>query len=239
MNDMKKMGNRSNDTTKGRQQRSALLVLPRLMTIVIVTLFGIFNLATTALAWQQQSPQSHLMSVSRRKALQSTVVSIAGLVGFVSTSPTTAVAATKGATQDKLVNLPNEQLAARIASDIQDKQFLVTGQLSRELYDESATFTDEIDTYQLEQWTRGTQKLFVGNKSHVDLEPNSLQVSNSEVTFRFQETLCFNVPLLYPTVYLSGKVILQRDPSTGLITSYQEKWDQDVNTVLKSAKLFS
>lgn len=233
------MGNRSNDTTKGRQQRSALLVLPRLMTIVIVTLFGIFNLATTALAWQQQSPQSHLMSVSRQKALQSTVVSIAGLVGLVSTSPTTAVAATKGATQDKLVNLPNEQLAARIASDIQDKQFLVTGQLSRELYDESATFTDEIDTYQLEQWTRGTQKLFVGNKSHVDLEPNSLQVSNSEVTFRFQETLCFNVPLLYPTVYLSGKVILQRDPSTGLITSYQEKWDQDVNTVLKSAKLFS
>jgi hypothetical protein len=239
MYDMKKMGNRSNDTRKGRQQRSALLVLPRPLTIVIVTLFGILNLATTALAWQQQSPQSHLMSVSRRKTLQSTIVSIAGLVGLVSTSPTTAVAATKGATQDKLVNLPNEQLAARIASDIQDKQFLVTGQLSRELYDESATFTDEIDTYQLEQWMRGTQKLFVGNKSHVDLEPNSLQVSNSEVTFRFQETLCFNVPLLYPAVYLSGKVILQRDPSTGLITSYQEKWDQDVNTVLKSAKLFS
>ena len=41
-----------------------------------------------------------------------------------------------------------------------------------------------------------------------------------------------NIPLLQPKVYLSGKVILERDPKTGLITSYREKWDQDVNNLV-------
>lgn len=149
---------------------------------------------------------------------------------------------------NKSLNLSNADLAAQLTKDVVNNQFLVTGRLSRNLYDESATFTDEIDTYGLDQWMQGTSRLFVANKSHVELavlegdnnnKSSSIQVSATEATFRFVETLCFNIPVLYPAVYLSGKVILKRDPSTGLITSYQEQWDQDVTTVLKSAKWFS
>jgi hypothetical protein len=114
---------------------------------------------------------------------------------------------------------------------------MVGADISRSVYDESATFTDEIDTYEMDQWIKGTKRLFVADKSHVDLVPDSMQVTDTQVTFRFTEDLTFNIPLLLPKVYLSGTVELKRDPKTGLITSYQEKWDQSINTVLTSAKI--
>jgi len=140
------------------------------------------------------------------------------------------------AVEDKQIGISNEQLGMIISKDIQENQFMVAADITRSVYDESATFTDEIDTYGMDQWIKGTKRLFVANKSHVDMVPNSLEVTDSEVIFRFTENLTFNIPLLQPNVYLSGSVILKRDMKTGLITSYQEKWDQDVNTVLLSAK---
>ena len=80
----------------------------------------------------------------------------------------------------------------------------------------------------------GTQKLFVGSESHVDLVGDV--VANKEaVTFRFDEVLAFNVPL-HPKVKLTGKVVLKRGED-GLITSYQEFWDQSVKEVLSTAKI--
>lgn len=87
----------------------------------------------------------------------------------------------------------------------------------------------------MDQWIKGTQKLFVGENSQVRLV-GDLDVTKEEVAFRFDEDLQFRIPFR-PTVALTGKVVLKRDPNTGLITSYQEFWDQDVATVLKSAKL--
>ena len=121
--------------------------------------------------------------------------------------------------------ISDEQLKEVVKSDIMDRQFLVTGQLTRSVYDPSATFTDEIDT----------QKLFVGEKSQVRLV-GDVQVSKEKVEFRFDEDLMFRIPLR-PVVSLTGKVVLARDPDSGLIKSYQEFWDQDVWTVVKSAKI--
>jgi hypothetical protein len=47
---------------------------------------------------------------------------------------------------------------------------MVTGDLTRGLYDEGCTFTDEIDTYSLDKWIQGTQKLFKNDYSHMDLD---------------------------------------------------------------------
>jgi hypothetical protein len=160
-----------------------------------------------------------------KQSLSATVV-VAGTI-LPNQKPVFAVA-------DKLVNLPDEQLKAIIKKDILEKQFLATGQLTREIYDESAKFTDEIDTYELDKWIKGTQKLFRGDKSSVRLV-GDINVSKNQIDFLFDEDLMFNIPF-QPTVSLTGKVVLTRDTSTGLITSYQEFWDQDVVTVLKSAK---
>ena len=130
--------------------------------------------------------------------------------------------------------LSDAELAKIVQSDLIDRQFLVTGDITRSIYQPTATFTDEIDTYSLEQWVKGTQRLFVGSKSDVRLV-GDISVSPQQIEFRFDEDLAFNIPF-QPVVSLSGKVVLTRNPDTGYITSYREFWDQDVATVLKSAK---
>lgn len=130
--------------------------------------------------------------------------------------------------------IADDDLKAIIRSDIIDRQFLATGQITKAAYLPSATFTDEIDTYGLEQWVKGTQKLFVGDKSTVRLV-GDIEVAKDKIEFRFDEDLVFRIPFR-PTVSLSGKVVLERDPSTGLISSYREFWDQDVWTVIRTAR---
>lgn len=140
---------------------------------------------------------------------------------------------------NKLLNLSIEELKQIVYHDIQDGKFLTTGKLTRQIYDEEATFTDEIDTYGLDQWMKGTAKLFDGTRSTLRLVDDNIDVSSQKVEFRFEEDLAFRIPILNPIVHLTGKVELLRSPETGLITHYQEYWDQDVLTVLKSAKLFT
>jgi len=134
----------------------------------------------------------------------------------------------------KLRNLSDDELKAIVTSDMVSRSFLVSADLTREIYDESATFTDEIDTYTLPKWIQGTKRLFVADGSRVDLVGDVL-VSPEKVEFKFDEDLMFNIPFK-PVVHLTGSVVLKRSADTGLITSYQEIWDQDVATVLKSAK---
>ena len=46
----------------------------------------------------------------------------------------------------KTENLSDEELKRIIKSDVVEKQFLVSADLTREIYDERSMFTDEIDT---------------------------------------------------------------------------------------------
>jgi len=136
----------------------------------------------------------------------------------------------------KMTGLSNEELAKKVTFDVKDRQFMVTGDLTRSLYDESCTFTDEIDTYTLDKWIDGTSKLFRNDYSKMELD-GPVAVTESEVKFRFKEQLMFNIPLLLPKVPLTGELTLKRG-SNGLFTRYKEKWDQPVWQVLLSAKLF-
>lgn len=140
------------------------------------------------------------------------------------------------ASSDKQFNLSPNEIASIVEEDLVKNSFLTNGKLTRSIYDEKATFTDEIDTYGLDQWIRGTSKLFVGPPgSRVSLV-GPMEADDKKIEFRFEEDLMFNIPFK-PMVNLSGKVILERDEKTGLITSYREYWDQDVKTVLMTAKL--
>lgn len=138
------------------------------------------------------------------------------------------------ASSDKQLNLSNEELRKIIYSDMVDNAFLVSADITRSVYDESAVFTDEIDEYTMDKWIKGTKSLFIAQGSTVSLV-GDIDVSPKEVTFRFDEDLMFNIPFK-PVCSLTGKVVLTRDENTGLITSYREYWDQSVNEVLKSAK---
>lgn len=169
---------------------------------------------------------------TRQEVFQHLTKSLAATVGLASltASKRPALAAE---TDGAKIGITDEQLKEIIRSDVVDRQFLATANLTPSVYRASATFTDEIDTYAMDQWIRGTRKLFVGEKSNVRLV-GDIDVSPEKVEFRFDEDLCFNIPFK-PVVALSGRVLLERDAS-GYIISYREFWDQDVATVLKTAK---
>ena len=72
---------------------------------------------------------------------------------FIASTPSFGAAVLGGARlawaqDDKLTGLSNEAIADLVRKDLVDNQFLVNGRLTRSIYDESATFTDEIDTCQ-------------------------------------------------------------------------------------------
>ena len=47
------------------------------------------------------------------------------------------------------------------------------------------------------------------------------QADEKQVEFRFDEDLCFNIPFK-PTVTVTGRCVLTRDPQSGLIVKYRE-----------------
>jgi len=130
--------------------------------------------------------------------------------------------------------LSMDELVATVRADLVERQFLATADITRAIYSDRCTFTDEIDTYPIDQWVKGTKQLFVSEGSQVDLVGDVLPTADG-VAFRFSETLMFRIPFR-PVVTLTGRVELRRDPTTGLITSYREFWDQSIPEVLLGAK---
>eukprot|EP00808_Paulinella_micropora_P015592 g22667.t1 len=126
----------------------------------------------------------------------------------------------------KMQDLSTTAIADIVGQDITERQALITADFTRAIYDEACTFTDEIGTYKIDKYVKGTKGLFVPSKSHVDLT-GPVTATDKEVTFTFSETLAFNIPF-NPKVKLSGKVVLTRDPETGLIIKSREFWDQSV-----------
>uniref|UniRef100_A0A7S0LVG1 Plastid lipid-associated protein/fibrillin conserved domain-containing protein n=1 Tax=Cryptomonas curvata TaxID=233186 RepID=A0A7S0LVG1_9CRYP len=180
-----------------------------------------------------QAQHQRAIFLDRRSALGSLAAAIALRLQPAGAVENSSASTTKTTPSEKLFRLSNDKLKAMVESDIRDRQFLVTGQLTRSIYDESCTFTDEIDTYTLDKWIQGTQLLFSNAYSHVDLD-GPITVSDAAVELRFKERLMFNLPILQPKVPLSGKLTLKRG-GDGLIVSYREEWDSPVWKVLLSA----
>jgi hypothetical protein len=196
------------------------------MRHLFVSLFLSFIPIASGLAGNSEKA----VSCSRKAFLERSIAG-ASLVPYLLFGPVPSAQAVDG---QKKLGLTDEQLKEIVKSDVLDRQFLVSGDLTRSIYLPTAPFKDEIDTYSMDQWIKGTQKLFVGKKSQVRLV-GDVNVSPSQVEFRFDEDLMFNIPFK-PVVSLTGKVVLTRDEQTGYVTSYTEYWDQDVLSVLKTAK---
>jgi hypothetical protein len=134
----------------------------------------------------------------------------------------------------KLRGLTDAELKKRLLVDIVEQRFMVTGQVSKELYADSARFTDEIDTYDLDAFIRGTGLLFDGARSDFKLI-GDLEIKGNVISYKFDEILSFKIPL-QPRSRVSGRVELTRG-NDGLIESYREFWDQSVPSVLVALAL--
>lgn len=148
---------------------------------------------------------------------------------FVPVAAPAKPAAAQQTESAKLRGLTDAELKKRLLVDIVERRFMVTGQLSKELYADSARFTDEIDTYDLESYIRGTGLLFDGAQSDFKLV-GDLEIKDNVVSYRFDEILSFKIPL-QPRSRVSGRVELTRG-ADGLIEKYREFWDQSVPDTL-------
>jgi len=147
----------------------------------------------------------------------------AAIIGLL---PALALADASG----KQLNLPESQFLKIVEEDITKRQALATADFTRSIYGEDATFTDEIDTYKIDEYVKGTKALFNGAQSKVELT-SPVSLADGVVSYRFKETLAFKVPLS-PKVDLTGKVELRRGED-GLIHRSQEFWDDGVAEVLQ------
>jgi len=134
---------------------------------------------------------------------------------------------------NKLRMLPDVEFLDIVSRDISDRQALATADFTRSIYSEDCTFQDEIDTYKINEYVKGTKALFDGTRSRVELTtvPEFVDPNRRQIEYRFKETLAFKVPL-NPKVDLTGKVRLVRDPE-GLVISSREFWDASVAEVLQ------
>jgi len=139
--------------------------------------------------------------VDRRDVFRST----ASAAGLVVTSTVTSPLRSQ-ASDEKLTNLSNEDLKSIIESDLK-KDFLVSADITRAVYDESATFTDEIDTYTMDKWIKGTKALFVAEKSKLDIV-GDVSVDSEKAEFRFREDLMFRIPFRPVSIHRAERLAL-------------------------------
>jgi hypothetical protein len=172
-------------------------------------------------------------TITRSSFLESLCVS--SILAGVGYAPAASQGMEATMAPSKKERISEEELKRIVTADVVERAFLVSADLTRDIYEDNASFTDEIDTYSISQWISGTKKLFVPEGSRVTLV-GDVKVTPETVQFQFDEELMFRIPFR-PVVSLSGYVVLTRNPVTGLISSYTEHWDQDVLSVLKTAKV--
>ena len=160
--------------------------------------------------------------------IRRTITTFAAAVGLFSSTVIPVIATSYA---EKLTNLPSAEIAKIVSEDITDRQALVTAAFTRAIYNENCLFQDEIDTYPMDKYVKGTSALFNAATSHVRLV-GDVTATADEVSFKFQETLVFNIPF-QPKVQLSGKVKLSRGKD-GLIEYSREFWDKTPGDVLKT-----
>ncbi|GMI28451.1 hypothetical protein TeGR_g2465 [Tetraparma gracilis] len=178
-------------------------------------------------------PSSPLLPPVPRRSFLSLPLLLPLPVAASPLSPSQAAPALSPALSPKRPNLSPQALADVVRADVAERKFLATGELTRAVYSESCVFVDEIDTYTLDKWIAGTGRLFDGAASSVSLVGDAVASSPTQLSFRFDETLQFNIPFK-PRSHLTGTVTLTRDPGDGLITEYRESWDQSVADTLRN-----
>ena len=146
-----------------------------------------------------------------------------------------AAATTKTATSHHSY-LSNDELVTTLLQDITDRNSLVTADFTRTLYQDDCLFNDGSDldgAYPLKPWILGCKILFCGDHSRTQIIPETLTVSDHEVSFRFESYLEFRGPFRPTISSLTGTIVLTRNYDTGRVCYYQEFWDTSCSEILR------
>eukprot|EP00899_Mesostigma_viride_P011470 jgi/Mesvir1/20323/Mv19913-RA.1 len=136
----------------------------------------------------------------------------------------------------KLKNQPLETIAKILKQDIIERDYLVTGRLTREIYDENCTFADPTANFGpgLQRFLDGVDRLFYKPGCSLELVGDVKILDSKTIEARWKEVASFNV-WLHPKTYYGGKSTLTLNDEN-LVVFHQETWDLSPLDIYKTAK---
>ncbi|XRB25327.1 SnoaL-like domain-containing protein [Pseudoscourfieldia marina] len=135
------------------------------------------------------------------------------------------------------VEVSTDELVSIIRADLVERQYLVNGNVSSNVYLDDCYFTDARDDFGpgLKKWQRGTSLLFVANKSFAELTGDVVfdpKTRTIEIT-KWRQQDYFRLPGTPHSPVFTGSVTLTLHPTFNLIARHDEKWDMDPDTITK------
>lgn len=141
----------------------------------------------------------------------------------------------------KLSATPQEVLEI-VKQDFVDRKYLITGDLTKEVYADDAHFADSNNDFGngLDSWVRGVKLLFVSDRCKLALTDDVvLDESARTITFKhWRQVDVFRIPGAPHTPVFNGRTVLTLDPVENIIVDHTEVWDQQPSEILKSLKFF-
>ena len=161
----------------------------------------------------------------------------AGVAGCAAGWTKAAVATEADAFPEKKRRVSVDELVEIIKADIVERQYLVNGNVTSDVYTDDCYFTDARDDFGpgLAKWQRGTSLLFVASKSFVELTGDVVYRPESrtiEITGWRQQDY-FRLPGTPHTPVFTGSVKLTLHPEYNLVVRHDEQWDADPNVITK------
>ena len=135
------------------------------------------------------------------------------------------------------------ELVQIVKDDFTQRKYLVTGNLTKEVYDDHCHFADERDDFGdigLDRWASAVNFLFIGEKSKLALTgPVEFDEAKRTITFTgWRQVDVFRLPGSPHTPVFSGHTVLTLDPTDNVIIDHKESWDTPPDEVTKGIKFF-
>eukprot|EP00931_Biecheleriopsis_adriatica_P046950 TRINITY_DN27022_c0_g1_i1.p1 TRINITY_DN27022_c0_g1~~TRINITY_DN27022_c0_g1_i1.p1 ORF type:complete len:267 (+),score=38.38 TRINITY_DN27022_c0_g1_i1:64-864(+) len=163
--------------------------------------------------------------------------SAAAAVLVLQTSAEASLAAPPGKIS---VSVP--ELVRIVTEDFTARRYLVTGDLTKEVYADNAHFADSNNDFGpgLDSWVRGVKLLFKSERCKLALtQPVSYDEAKRTITFEgWRQVDVFNLPGAPHTPVFTGRTTLLLDPVENIIVDHTEKWDQTPDEIKSGLKFF-
>lgn len=135
------------------------------------------------------------------------------------------------------------ELVQIVSEDFTQRKYLVTGNLTKEIYSDHCHFADERDDFGdigLDRWSAAVNFLFIGEKSKLALTgPVEFDEAKRTITFTgWRQVDVFRLPGAPHTPVFTGHTVLTLDPEDNIIIDHKESWDQAPDEVTRGIKFF-
>eukprot|EP00588_Corethron_pennatum_P008566 CAMPEP_0194268490 /NCGR_PEP_ID=MMETSP0169-20130528/2802_1 /TAXON_ID=218684 /ORGANISM="Corethron pennatum, Strain L29A3" /LENGTH=223 /DNA_ID=CAMNT_0039009741 /DNA_START=100 /DNA_END=771 /DNA_ORIENTATION=- len=138
------------------------------------------------------------------------------------------------------VDLPT--LTKIVTADFTDRRYLVTGDLTKNVYADDAHFADSNNDFGpgLDSWVKGVKALFVSDRCRLALTgPVVADGDKRTITFEgWRQVDVFRLPGAPHTPVFTGTTTLTLDPIENIVIDHTEVWDQKPKEIVSNLKFF-